>query len=320
MLKIQKTTKMSLVYSIPINTILAKKIVFPFYHLVSNEQCPHIRNLYPVKSISKFEEELDFFQKYFEPITLNEILTHIENGTQPQKPSFFLSFDDGLKECHSIIAPILIKRNLKAAFFINTDFVDNQALFFRYKVSLLIEQLKNKNTTFSKEDLLNLKYSDTQKINQLAKDFMIDFQHFLEEEKPYLGWGEIKDLHEQGFTIGAHSKDHPMYAQISLEEQIHQTQNSMDELVNRLNLNHRFFSFPFTDSGVHEEFFQWMHQNGNVDLSFGTAGIKDDEFPRNLQRIPMDNNLNSTSTFILKNTLFYQLKKFLRKNKVMHTS
>lgn len=297
-----------------------KKIIFPFYHLISNEKCPHIRNLYPVKSVQKWEEELDFFQKYFEPITLKEILQHSKDGTQPQKSSFFLSFDDGLKECHSIIAPILKKRNLSAAFFINTDFVDNQALFFRYKISLLMEHLKNQNSTFSREELLKIKYADTHKISQLAKDLGVDFELFLEKEKPYMNWKEIEDLHQQGFSIGAHSSDHPLYSQIPLEEQIRQTQSSMNELENHLNLNQRIFSFPFTDSGVSSDFFQWMYQDGKIDLSFGTAGIKDDEFPRHLQRIPMDNNLNSTSNFILKKVLFYQLKKFLGKNKVFHSS
>lgn len=301
-----------------ISDLIGKKIIFPFYHLVSDEECPHIRHLYPVKTIQKFEEELDFFQRNYQPIDLKEILQHLQNNTAPKKPSFFLSFDDGLKECHSVIAPILKKRNLSAAFFINTGFVDNQALFFRYKISLLIDHLEKSNVNFSKQDWLEMTYADTEKIDLLAKDLHVDFNQFLKEQQPYMNWSEIEDLKNQGFHIGAHSIDHPLYANISLEEQIRQTQESMEEIQSRLILNSRIFSFPFTDDGVSTEFFKEIFEQKIVDLSFGTAGIKDDEFQNNLQRLPMDNCLNSVESFVFKNQMMYVLKKIIGKHQVQH--
>lgn len=297
---------------------IGKKIIFPFYHLVSDEECPHIRHLYPVKTIQKFEEELDFFQRNYQPIDLKEILQHLQNDTEPEKPSFFLSFDDGLKECHSVIAPILKKRKLTAAFFINTGFVDNQALFFRYKISLLIDHLEKSKINFSKQDWLKMTYADTEKIDLLAKDLQVDFNQFLKEQQPYMNWSEIEDLKNQGFHIGAHSIDHPLYANISLEEQIRQTQESMEEIQSRLILNSRIFSFPFTDDGVSTEFFKEIFEQKIVDLSFGTAGIKDDEFQNNLQRLPMDNCLNSAKSFVFKNQMAYALKKIIGKHQVQH--
>ncbi len=299
-----------------ITQLSGKNIIFPFYHLISDDTCPHIRHLYPVKSIDQFKKELDFFQKHYDPITLKEIIFHLKNNTKADKPSFFLSFDDGLKECFTIIAPLLKERNLTAAFFINTDFVDNRALFYRYKISLLIDALKQKHSDFNSEKLLQFNYSDAEKINALAEEHQLDFDLFLKESQPYMTWSEIENLHSEGFYIGAHSVDHPLYAQLSLEEQIQQTQESLKIVQEKLSLEYKIFSFPFTDNGMSNQFFEWLFGEEKVDLSFGTAGIKDDNFSFHLQRLPMDNNLGSPKAFVLKNHLAYGLKRLLGKHLV----
>lgn len=299
-----------------ITQLSGKNIIFPFYHLISDQNCPHIRHLYPVKTIDQFKKELDFFQKHYNPITLEEIISHLKNNTKADKPSFFFSFDDGLKECFTIIAPLLKERNLTAAFFINTDFVDNRALFYRYKISLLIDALKQKHSDFNSEKLLLFNYSDAEKINALAEEHQLDFDLFLKESQPYMTWSEIENLHSEGFYIGAHSVDHPLYAQLSLEEQIQQTQESLKIVQEKLSLEYKIFSFPFTDNGVSNQFFEWLFGEEKVDLSFGTAGIKDDNFSFHLQRLPMDNNLGSPKAFVLKNHLAYGLKRLLGKHLV----
>ncbi len=297
-----------------------KKIIFPFYHIVSDEDCPHVKHLYPIKRIAQFEEELDFLQKHFLPLSLEALMDHIKNGTEPEKPSFFLSFDDGLRECYTVIAPILKRRKIPAAFFLNTGFVGNQALFYRYKVSLMINAMRTSNFEFrtSQNHLLKLSYYDSDKIDELAKELNIDFQEFLEEEKPYMNWEEIEELKNQGFYFGGHSVDHPLYELISLEKQIEQTKESVEEVIDKLKLDYRIFAFPFTDFGVKTEFFASIFNSKICRLSFGTAGIKSDECKRNLQRISMERNLGDPATYFFKKLLTYQLKVVIGKEIVRH--
>lgn len=296
-----------------------KNIIFPFYHTISDKNCPHIKNLYPVKTISQFEKELDFFQKNYQSISLEEIKIHVENGTQPDDPSFFLSFDDGLAECYSLIAPMLKKRNISAAFFINTGFVGNKDLFYRYKVSLIIEKIQcSKYKIGNSEDLLNLTIHDSTKIDEIAKEIDLDFDEFLQQEKPYMCWVQIKELAAQGFYIGGHSVNHPYYNQISMDEQLFQTKSSIESIIKKLDLDYKIFSFPFTDLGVKKDFFESVYSDGIAEMTFGTAGIKKDEFDRNLQRIPMDNCLGNPQRFLQKNLIQYHLKKLINKDKVIH--
>ncbi len=297
------------------------RIIFPFYHIVSDEDCPHVKHLYPIKRIAKFEEELDFLQKYYQPIGLEELLNHIQNKTQPQKPSFFLTFDDGLRECHDVIAPILKKRNIPAAFFLNTGFVGNKGLFYRYKISLIIESLQHSKSEIqiSNGDLLKWSYHDLEKIDDLAQQLNINFSEFLQNEKPYMSWEEIMELKNHGFYFGSHSIDHPLYKMISLEEQIRQTEESVNETVNQLDLDYRIFSFPFTDYEVKKMFFRKIFDQKICNLTFATAGIKNDEFQNNIQRFSMDRCLKSPEKFMVKKIVYFLIKKILRKQTRVHS-
>jgi len=88
-----------------------KRIIYPFYHIISDNPPAHIKYLYPVRSIKQFEKDLVFLQKHF---------TVSDFPVKGNNPQFVLSFDDGLSEVYDIIAPILKKRNIPAIFFVNT--------------------------------------------------------------------------------------------------------------------------------------------------------------------------------------------------------
>ncbi len=101
---------------IPIKSLLKinTPVFQPFYHVVSNDKLPHILN-YNYRNTYQFEKELDFYLKYFKPVSLSELMT----GKKLPKKVFHLSFDDGLKECAEIIAPILLRKGVPATFFVN---------------------------------------------------------------------------------------------------------------------------------------------------------------------------------------------------------
>lgn len=287
--------------------MIFQRNIFPFYHTVSDQNLPHISNLYRLKSVDQFQRELDFFQKYYQDIALTDLITLSNEGKADNHNFFHLSFDDGLKENAGLIAEILMERKLNATFFLNPNFIGNQEIFYRYKIALIIEKSKDK--TFI-NTLLQLNIHDTEYIDQLIKEYKIDVSRF----DLYMNEDDISYLIKNGFTIGAHSLTHPYYKHISVEEQILQTNKSIDIIQEKFNLPYRAFSFPFTDDGVTRELFAHI----KADLTFGTAGIKDDEIPTHFQRIPMDECTEKPNWFIYKNLVSYRLKKMLGKNIVTH--
>jgi len=254
-----------------------KKVIYPFYHIVSDNPPSHIKHLYPVRNIKQFEKDLDFLQKHF---------TASDFPVKGHNPQFILSFDDGLSEVYNIIAPILKKRNIPAIFFINSAFVDNKDMFSNY-----VSSLKKENPD-------------------------IDFKDYLKNEKPYLTKQQISELKTLGFTVGAHSINHPLFSEISEEEQIRQTKECIKFVTANFNETQRLFAFPFTDKGVKDNFFEIVFNEKIAEYTFGTAGIKDDKITNNIQRIPIEKYGLSAKRHIKTELLSYFVKRVFKKEKV----
>jgi len=285
--------------------------IIPLYHTVSDSSLAHIRNLYKVKTVEEFKKDLDFFLKHYKSVTLNDLINHLRNDKNKDSV-FHLTFDDGLKEIVTTIAPILLEKGVHATFFVNSDFVNNKSLFYRFKTSLLINQLgiidkesilevlREKLSRFTggslKEKLLNVSYLNKEVLDEIAELLNVDFDEYLKTE-PFVNDQDIEWLLSKGFTIGAHSVDHPLYSQISLEEQILQTEESLSFLKEKYNLEDRLFAFPFSDKGVTVDFFKALKEKKST-FSFGTSGLKYDLVNLNFQRLPMENNLLTTYEFV----------------------
>lgn len=292
-----------------------------------------MKNLYRVKSVKEFEQELDFFLKNYKPVDFHEFIS-MKND---KKNRFLLTFDDGLREFYDIIAPILTRKGIPAICFLNSGFIDNKDLFFRYKASILIEKLKTSSFSPAKEkelkslfqanrlkygehfqSLLSINYNNKEYLDKLATLLDVHFPEYLQQYKPYLETGQIKELLAQGFHFGAHSIDHPYYAGMSEMKQFTQTKQSLEEITAQFNLDYRLFSFPFSDSGVSKSFFEKIFDPANpvADMTFGTAGLKKDSCIRNLQRIPVEKKNYTANEIIYAEYLYYICKAFLGKNQI----
>lgn len=306
------------------------------YHLVCNEAPPHIKHLYQTRNEKLFREDLDYLLRYFEPLTFEALNATVLEEKSLRKPGFFLTFDDGLREIYDVVAPILKEKGIPATFFLNSAFHDNKALFYRYQVSVLIEKLQQKTVSEAtkkrvaqtllenqllkpgdlKNSLLAINFNSRDVLPNLAEILEVDFEEYLQTQKPYLTTAQTEELIKQGFYLGAHSHTHPEYRTVPLNEQLNQTFKSVDFLTEKFNLPYRWFAFPFTDEGVSRQFFEAIYKENNVQLSFGSAGLKHDSFPQHLQRFPIEGTLQSAEELIKTEYVYYLAKAPLGKNKI----
>lgn len=189
-------------------------VVCPYYHTVSDTPLPHINPLYRHRTIAQFREDLDWLLAHYKPIQWYEIDAY----ERAQKPAFCLTFDDGLKEFYTIVAPILEEKKIPCVCFLNSAFVDNKGLMFRYQ------------ETLQKQG--------------------IDWQQYLRDEQPYMTSAQIRELQARGFVFGTHSVDHPYYETLSRNEQLTQTLDCDRTLRAQFALPHRLFAYPFGQDGL----------------------------------------------------------------------
>ena len=301
-------------------------IFAPFYHTIgTNHDLPHIAPLYTPRDPKTFEKDLDFLSLHYEFIDLPELLKLVQSNTKTTKRYCFLSFDDGLREVYEYAAPLLMQKGIPATIFINPDFVDNKALFFRYKVALLVGHLQRVsvsktqlntiksllNTKKIQSTLLGIRYGQDDLLEQIAAILTIDFTTFLKQQQPYMTTNQLKDLQTKGFHIGAHSLDHPLYQDIPVKEQIRQTTQSIQYVEHNFGMKIKSFAFPFTDFGVKKGFFEAIANANAADIIFGTAGLKTGGFDWHLQRYPMEANHGDAADLIQKEYLYYCIKRIL---------
>jgi peptidoglycan/xylan/chitin deacetylase (PgdA/CDA1 family) len=311
--------------------------LFPYHHLVSDEDVPHIKQLYSYKNVKQFTADLDFLLRHFRPITTDDLLKSIENNNRLPAKSFLLSFDDGLSEVYDIAAPILSRKGVPAILFINPAFVDNRELFYRCKISLVIDLLKKNNYTggvikqvsalLNITDLsLPLIFQRIREIDQREKHVLdkigdlleFSFDEYLNSRKPFMTAQQIKELSVKGFTIGAHSWDHPYYKFLSGEEQINQTVSSCNYVQENFSPSCNTFSFPHFDSSLPQSLFdQLLRQQPKIDLLFGIQNQKMELNNRMIHRFNAerpDVNFNSQVKGLM---IFMMLQQVMGKNKVI---
>lgn len=298
-------------------------LIIPYYHMINDYEVLHIKHLYKHKTIKEFSLDIEYLSKSFHLIHLNDLLDFLKNGHRLPDKALLLTFDDGFREMHDIVSPILLQKGIPATFFINSDFTDNHNLCFQHKASLIVEHLsqykiskavqkkiekllgqdKLKETSIN-SSILAIKYDERNLVDQIAETLAIDFNNYLEKYQPYLTTPQIHRLISDGFTIGGHSIDHPFYADLTLKEQVRQTMESVRMVRDTFNLAYGAFAFPHSDNGISKQYFNQIQEKGLVDVSFGTSGIIKDCVSHHFQRFSMEKPMRPA-----KDILAYQYAK-----------
>lgn len=303
-----------------------QRLVMPFYHAVSDIPPLHLNHLYRIRSQKQFAADLDALLKIYKPISLDTLIRFTKGEAHLPKFACFISFDDGLREFGELAWPILQQKGIPVTLFINPGFVDNKAMFYRLKASLLIEAFQSEKTIDFKsineslqleiqnlagliQFVQNVSYENQSVLDQLADLIAYDFELYQQTVKPYLELEELKQLQQSGVAIGTHSMDHPLFHKLSQEQQFQQVNDSIGWIKQYLHSEYSAFSFPFTDYGIPAGFFKQLREdNPGVQATFGTAGLKKEKIPTHFQRIPIENN-----AWTMEQILAYQYFYFIMK-------
>ena len=284
----------------------AISLMVPYYHLISDAPVLHVKHLFAHKSVREFTKDLEFLQKHYRAIGLPDLLEALRRDQPLPKRSFLLTFDDGFREMSDVVAPLLLAKGIPAVFFVGSAFTDNRQLCYQHTASVIAERLTNgvspaevaaaraivAPTGVDTGDLgaavLSLPYGHRSVVEAVARAIGVDTQAYLQQVQPYLTSPQITALVGQGFAIGGHSIDHPLYAALPLQEQLRQTRESIGYVKRTYGLDYAAFAFPHHDRGVSRQFFTELYDRGELDVSFGTGGPSEDVLRRNIQRISFE--------------------------------
>ncbi len=278
--------------------MMPRDVVGLNYHVVSDNHLPHVRQLFAYKSVAAFRNDLAFLKANYHVVGYSELHEHRLQGKSLPTGSVAITFDDGFAECFSIVRPLLLEFQLPCHFFINSNFIDNRAMFYRNKVSLAIDRLRGMDdpqaqaalTTLSAR--LGLKLTSIDDASRWAKGLTQDDEPMVDEscallgvgvegylalKQPYLTREQIVQLVADGFTIGAHTRSHRRLKGLKDSQVVtREIVDSCDDVRQWTGQKIVPFAFPFLGSLDRDLLARIRDQHDFVGLLFDTWGMRTD--------------------------------------------
>jgi peptidoglycan/xylan/chitin deacetylase (PgdA/CDA1 family) len=312
------------------------------YHVATDKVLDHINQLYKYPSVQKFREDIMHLQETYNLLSYSELAEYIYVNKLKGRKYALITFDDGLKECKTIIRPILLSYNIPAIFFITTDFLDNKKMFYRHKISLLLNRfeqkdlimrnkiikfINKKNSISSQKEnyytkwMKSLTYKDDPLIDELCEYSGLDINTYLREHTPYLTTNDLKILHKDGFTIGAHSRTHPhlnILNENEVREQVESSYTKIREITGEVNIP---FAFPFCGAGLNPEMVaKYLPSPKSEVLLFDTPNTEIHTNRIIVNRIIGDHDITPIQHIINKTRKRHQVKyRYKFKNKLINS-
>lgn len=227
------------------NLYWEKRLIILIYHRVLDKPDP----MRPSEiDVSTFTWHMDLLSKYFNVLSLDDAINRLQNHTLPHR-AICITFDDGYADNYHNALPILLDRNLTACFFLATGYLNGGRMWN----DTIIESFRNIDISALSLDIANIKDFDFSSLSHraiAAQQFINDIKHRpISQKDSYIKYLEsitlnlpnnlmltdhqIKDLHNKGMTIGAHTVSHPILLNLStaaIKEELSQSRIALEQI------------------------------------------------------------------------------------------
>lgn len=183
---------------------------------------------------ARFDRQLEALRSCCRVLPLDEAVARLRDGRLPPRAAC-ITFDDGYRDNAEIALPLLTKHRLHATFFIATGFLDGGIMWNDVVIECVrqargaaldasafglgmlplarIEQRRSALTLL----LEHLKYLPLRERDEAAGQLATQTAARLPSDL-MLASGQVPALRRAGMGIGAHTADHPILAQLPLDE------------------------------------------------------------------------------------------------------
>jgi len=264
-------------YSFLRRNFTGSQIVILMYHRISPQN-----DNWSLKPLSphNFERQIEYFCHNFEVFPLEQLVQRILQEKPLPKKAVIITFDDGYKDNYLYAFPILKKYHIPATVFLATGHIGTGNLFWWDKVNYAIQH-----TAIDRLDLDELgNYSLQSDLDRSHANFMIteklkklpnDNKEFLVKRiindlnvdippdlgmKIILSWDEVREMSDDNIVFGAHTVNHPILTNLSLEQAKYEILQSKRDIEKELCKEVTSFSYPNGDFNA--EIIELVKDNG----------------------------------------------------------
>ncbi len=209
-----------------------------------------------------FEKLLVRLKKDFDLISLEEIVKYISGRVESKGRLLAITFDDGPRSYATIGVPIMEPFNIPSTCFLITDFLGNNAIYWRYLYNYCI----NRGYAVELAGLINAEYKvsiskneiisftrnnyNKEKNGNIVRNILnriVSEEEYMETEKDlFLSLDDIEILKKNNLvSFGIHTRTHPVMMKLSDEEISEEISGSFEFYKGKINQGIPMFSIPF---------------------------------------------------------------------------
>lgn len=211
------------------------------YHGIGDGAHPAMRHLADEIPRQVFEQQLDYLAHHYEIVRLEDGLA----APAGARPRCAITFDDGLRSIATDAAPILKRRGLPAAIFLNTAVVGTTDRLWQHRLSTVIERdgvaaVAARAGIQAATGLDIIDHVQHQFADCRALLSWLETQD-VGSDRLYLNWDEVSTLTADGFDFYSHTARHLPLAHVEPEVM----RAEIDHAQAYAGANQALVSFPF---------------------------------------------------------------------------
>jgi len=234
---------------------------------------------------AEFEKQVAWMAHNYSVVGVDDLFDAIDGGKRLPKNAVLLTFDDAYPDFKTTAWPILKSYGLPAALFVPTNFPDRPNMVFWWD-KLCAGILLTKSNHVSADPLGQLSLETEEDKRATSQALRTQFKLFPHAEamawiddickqllpegvdlSSTMSWDDIKTLADDGVTIGAHSRSHPLLTQIPVEDLHDEISGSYRDLQERLSNVLPIFCYP---GGAHNEAVMSIAAQCGIRIAFAT--------------------------------------------------
>ena len=225
------------------------------FHRVNDDQDPFFAAL----ATSVFAARMEHIARHYTVLPVEELAVRLRDGRAPSN-GLALTFDDGYRDSLTHAAPILARLGLPATIFLTTGYVgtpdtpwyDLLALGLkttrREAVSLAPGQSLPLGSTAERLRALEATLRHMKRLPDVERRRLVErLVHDLDpvtQKRLMLSWDEVDAIRGLGFSIGAHTINHPILSRVESEAAWGEIHGSKVAIEKKLGLPVRSFAYP----------------------------------------------------------------------------
>lgn len=217
-------------------------------------------------SEAAFEQQLLILKNNFTVITPSELSDITNQPNELKKRYAIITFDDGYKDNFTKAFPLLQKHNVKAAFYVATDYIgankvawwDEIAFLLRHSCGSNFQLLGTQHSYQLTSPTVDKTIQSVMSLIKKLKNFPIDeilidarnqckqaFELLTRNEtKLFMDWPQLQHMAEAGMEIGSHTSSHRVLSHLTEADQYQELYESKSIIESKLNIPVNSLAYP----------------------------------------------------------------------------